>query len=383
MKLILFILALVGVACAVMQIGITKVASPRTRLVKAGLWPTYRKYKEALHLQNKAAGIVQQPVTDYEDFEYVGNITIGTPGQPFIVILDTGSANLWIPNKSCKGCSGKNTFDQHKSSTYHTDNQTWNNGGNLPGYLGIDTVTIVGSGANLSIPNSTFTQATKIGQPFQNDIADGIFGLAFQSLSVDQVLPPLVNAINQGLLEYPYFTVFLQEKGVVDGAPGGVFTYGGQDTTNCNTDITWTPLSSATYFEFRMASITLGSYSNTKGWQAISDTATSFIGGPQSITNALAKQVGATYDDQYGAYFIDCNAKLASLNIVIGNNTLSLNEKHLIVDAGNGQCYWAFFPFDFGGFGPSWVLGDPFIRGYCNTYDLGGKRIGFSLPVNA
>ncbi|KIH49026.1 hypothetical protein ANCDUO_20900 [Ancylostoma duodenale] len=30
------------------------------------------------------------------------------------------------------------------------------------------------------------------------------------------------------------------------------------------------------------------------------------------------------------------------------------------------------------GMGPSWILGDPFIREYCNIYDVGNKQIGFA-----
>jgi len=386
MKL-LVLLALVSVVAGAINIGITKVASPRTKLMKAGLWPTYLKYKEALRVQNKANVLasVQQPVNDYEDFEYVGNITIGTPGQSFVVILDTGSANLWVPDKSCRTCSGKSMFDQTKSSSYVANGQSWSiqyGTGAAKGFLGQDTVAFGAAGTQqLVVPTTVFGQAKSIDQDLQQDVADGILGLAFQSLAVDNVVPPLVNAINQGLLDNPYFTVYLQEKGDADNVPGGVFTYGGMDTTDCGSLIAWQPLSSATYFQFKIASIGVGSYSSNKGWDVISDTGTSFIGGPQAITDALAKQVGATYDDFYQAYFIDCNASPPPLTIGIGSNTYSITEKQLKVDAGNGQCYWAVFPFDFGGFGPSWILGDPFIRQYCNTYDLGGKRIGFS-PAN-
>ncbi|VDM59222.1 unnamed protein product [Angiostrongylus costaricensis] len=40
-------------------------------------------------------------IYDYGDFEYVGNITISTPSQQPIVVLGTGSANLWIPGNNC------------------------------------------------------------------------------------------------------------------------------------------------------------------------------------------------------------------------------------------------------------------------------------------
>jgi hypothetical protein len=383
---VVVLLALLGVAFGV-QIGITKVKSPRTRLVEAGLWPTYLKYKEALRVQKKAEvlGSISQNVNDYEDFEYVGNITIGTPGQQFVVILDTGSANLWVPDKTCRTCKGKHEFDSSKSSSYVANGQAWSiqyGTGSAKGILGQDTVTFIGSaGSNLVVPKTVFGQATHIDQDLQQDVADGILGLAFQTLAVDNVVPPLVNAISQGLLDNPYFTVYLQEKGARDNVPGGVFTYGALDTTNCGSLIAWQPLSSATYFQFKISGISVGSYSNSQSYDVISDTGTSLIGGPQTVTDAMANVVGAQYNSLYGAYFIDCNATPPPLKIVIGSNTYTINEKQLIVDAGNGQCYWGVFPFDFGGFGPSWILGDPFIRQYCNTYDLGNKRIGFA-PAN-
>jgi len=385
MKL-LVLLALVGVSLAVTQIGITKVQSPRNKLMKAGLWPQYLKMKEAKRLQMKASNLatVGQNVNDYEDFEYVGNITIGTPGQPFVVILDTGSANLWVPDKSCRSCRGKQMFDSSKSSTYVNNGKQWSiqyGTGQASGTLGQDTLTFVGNGGNLVVTNNVFGQAKSIDQDLQQDVADGILGLAFQTLAVDNVVPPLVQAIQQGSLDNPWFTVYLQEKGDKDNVPGGVFTYGGFDTTNCGSLIAWQPLSSATYFQFSMKSIGAGSYTSNKAQDVISDTGTSFIGGPQTITDKLAQAVGATYDDFYQTYFIDCNASPPPLTIVIGSNTYTLNEKQMIIDAGQGQCYWAMFPFDFGGFGPSWILGDPWIRQYCNSYDLGNKRIGFS-PAN-
>ena len=53
-------------------------------------------------------------------------------------------------------------------------------------------------------------------------------------------------------------------------------------------------------------------------------------------------------------------------------------EYVLDLELGGGKCALTFFDMDGGGFGPSWILGDTFIRTYCNIYDIGQKRIGFA-----
>jgi cathepsin D len=58
----------------------------------------------------------------------------------------------------------------------------------------------------LSIPNVTFGQADTMDKSFMDDPLDGVFGLAFQLIAVDNVVPPINQAINNHLLDDPIFT---------------------------------------------------------------------------------------------------------------------------------------------------------------------------------
>jgi hypothetical protein len=369
-----------------------------------------------------------QAVQDFYDLFYLANITIGTPEQMFEVILDTGSANLWVPDNTCgqddsgssgsnwwsgtdsgsdfimnraerhankkeptrfnKVCDDKNKFDSSASSTYVANGESISiqyGTGDMSGFLGEDTVKL-GDPANnpLVIPKTTFGQATHLGDFFGNSPIDGILGLAFQSLAEDNVVPPVINAINQGLLDQPIINVFLDTEGNNDGGSrraGGVFTYGGLDTDNCGDVIDYVKLSSDTYFEFKIDGVNVGtSYSNTKKTNVISDTGTSLLIGPSKDIKKIVKAVGAKYNSNEGLYFIDCDAKYDPVTFTINGKAYNVSSQVLTMDVGESKCLFGMYPWDIGD--PAWILGDPFIRQYCNVFDLGQGRVGFAPSKN-
>ncbi|KAI6187493.1 Aspartic protease [Aphelenchoides besseyi] len=106
LKVALFLVLLQLIDARVFNTTLHKHDSYRNRLVKEKRWDEFRiqrRVKQGMYrgMHSKFA-VARQPFYDYSDAEYVGKITIGTPAdQEFSVILDTGSANLWIVDKTC------------------------------------------------------------------------------------------------------------------------------------------------------------------------------------------------------------------------------------------------------------------------------------------
>ncbi|GMS78881.1 hypothetical protein PENTCL1PPCAC_1056 [Pristionchus entomophagus] len=392
MKTAVLLLALLGLALA-HEAGVHKMRlhrrdSLRKTLIRSGEWEAYMATKDTTRSARTsfAAGF-PQTVNDYDDAEYIGNITVGTPGQLFEVILDTGSANLWIPDATCGGgltnpCEKKNKFQSSKSSTWVSNGKKFTisyGTGSAKGFLGQDTVAFGTDSTALTVPKCTFGQATSIAAFFKNEVIDGILGLAFQALAVDNVKPPFIEAIDQKLVQQPLFTVWLEHEGAQENVNGGIYTYGAVDTDNCGPVIAYQALSSATYFEFKMTSVALGTYSNSKGWNVISDTGTSLIAAPEAMVEGIAKAAGATLNRALGLYMLpSCTTAVPDLQLTIGSTIYKIDSRNFVIPATEKTCGLAIQAFNGGGFGPSVILGDPFIRQYCNIYDVGNKRMGFA-----
>jgi len=89
---------------------------------------------------------------------------------------------------------------------------------------------------------------------------DGILGLAFQSLAINNMTPPFINAVQQNLVPQPLFTVWLDTIGnSEEDNNGGLFTFGGIDAVNCDANNTdWVPLADETWWEFAIDNCTVG-----------------------------------------------------------------------------------------------------------------------------
>jgi len=427
------LLAFLQLATAlVFNTTLVKHESYRSRLVREKRWEEFRilrRVKQGLHrTMAQQAGIARQPFYDYSDAEYVGKITIGTPAtQEFSVILDTGSSNLWVVDKTCKDggdcpiyckleifcellcdpsccdstqkatsfvkrstnddgpCDGKAHYDSDASSTYKKDGRKWTiqyGTGSASGILGTDTVALGDQGTDqLSIPTTTFGQADHLASFFTDQPLDGILGLAFRTIAVDNVQPVFQHAYELGLVDQPIFTVWLKrDGGAAQGENGGQITYGGLDTDHCDSSVTYVTLSSQTWWEFNIEGVGVNGDKESKKYSAISDTGTSLIAGPLGPLTKLAKATGATFNPTYGLYSVDCDAQF-TWSVYISGNEFPISAANMIFEIEEKSCVLGYEEWDGGWGAPDFILGDPWIRQFCQIYEVNEGAVGFAASI--
>ncbi len=337
---------------------------------------------------NKLQTIIRDPssgavgpvaISNFENAQYYGPISIGTPAQVFQVIYDTGSSNLWVPSGTCTFCLKKKYYSG-QSSTYIANGTSFAiqyGSGSLTGFLSTDDVTIGG----ITVNQQTFAEAT--GFPSINmelGAFDGICGMAFQSISVDGVVPPFVNMVLDGSVDTPVFGVFLSSS------PNqvGEMLVGGIDDSKFTGQLNYQPLISETYWQIALSGMTLGGVSVSSVKKGVVDTGTSIFAGPSADVAAIAAKVGATPINSE-EYMIDCT-KVPSLPTLVftmpdGTQYSFAGSDYVdeISSEGETVCLFGMTGIDIPApAGPLWILGDLFIKKFYTVFDYGNERVGFA-----
>jgi len=202
---------------------------------------------------------------------------------------------------------------------------------------------------------------------------DGILGLAFEAISVDECVPIFQLAYQQGAIDNDSFSFYLTATA---GEDGSAMVLGGVDEEYYTGDFNYHPIVSDTYYLIGLDGATLGDnvFNSTTGLKGIVDTGTSVLVGTTQIVNTLTANLPT----------ISCDtiSSLPNLIITIGGIEYTIPPSAYILQVsvlGESVCELGIMAMDLP---PEWgdvmILGDTFIKTYYTHFDIANNQVGFA-----
>ncbi|NXD16660.1 PEPA protein, partial [Nothocercus nigrocapillus] len=364
-----------------LRVSLRKGKSLREALMELDLLEDFlTKHPPSLAAKYSPTTATYEPLANYMDLEYVGTISIGTPPQEFTVLFDTGSSNLWVPSMYCssEACADHQRYNPALSSTYRgTDDSisTWYGTGSMRGYLAYDTVQV----SDIQVPNQIFgLSMTEPGSFLYYAPFDGFLGLAFPSISSSGATPVFDNMMSQSLVSQNLFSIYLTP----DEKKGSFVMFGGIDDAYFTGNLSWIPLSSETYWQIKVDSITMYGrpIACPYGCQGIVDSGTSLVAGPAAGINNIQYEIGAA-QAKNGSHMVNCSfiSLLPDIVFIINGIQFPLPPQAYIRQLKDGSCMSGFEAFSLHTTGGDlWILGDVFLRRYYSVFDRANNMVGLA-----
>jgi len=319
---------------------------------------------------------------------FFGKVQIGTPGQSFVVVFDTGSGNLMVPSADCnsEACRAHAQYRQSDSSSAE---RVRCDGTSADGRKPDDEVTIVfGTGEiwgrcvqdriclGSACSPGTFVAATyESKSPFKAFSFDGVLGLALQQMSQGPEFNLMERLKKSRSLRQSLFSVYLSEQ----DSERSEITFGTLKTEHLASDLFWVPVTRDTgYWEVQINDITIDNRPQEIciDCHVAVDTGTSELAGPSDVVQQLAARLNV---------LTDCSNydQLPRLGFVIGGHILNLEPKDY-VNRNRGSCFVSLMPLDVPPpKGPLFVFGIPFLQKFYTVYDIAQRQVGFGVARHA
>ena len=329
------------------------------------------------------------PLLNFRNIVYTGPLMIGTPPQPFTVVYDTGSADLWVFSaaSTIPSTSSNHYYAAADSSTHRRNGSRWSieyGEGKASGYLSSDRVTLAGR----SVDGQLFGEAVHYSDNFRNvhDPTDGILGLSFGGISESKATTLIDALFQQNKIDARMFSFYLTSD---QQQTGSQFILGQPDPAYAPHGITYYPIVPQvrevqqwvipvdrleTGWSLDGRSADAHGLCETRPCVALMDTGTSFVGLPMlaflSIKQLItSRRPDCSYDSNHME--ISCtnpsHHKLPTLTLTLaGSHVYHLRPRHYMVDGVVGLM--AILPnsaeADF------LILGDTFLKTFYTTFDM-------------
>jgi len=322
---------------------------------------------------------------------------------PYNVILDTGSADLWLSSETCSQCASSTSgalFNPSDSSSFRSVSGTLDvtyGSGQAVGTLGSDIVSFGG----FQVSSQVFGVATQVTNSFLTGNVSGLMGLAFQNLASTGATPWWVSATSSWTNPQMsfYLTRFRNVQGASDAdEPGGQFTMGGTNSSLYDGSINFVDLVNPQYWTVPLTALGVASGSSIpitgSTANAAIDTGTTLIGGPSSILNQFYAQIpnaspGSQVDPSLNDYYvIPCDTNVQA-TLEFGGQTYTMDATDLIGGTvSNSYCLGAFFVLDLSSGTqpipgsesqvPTWVVGSAFLKNVYTVFQSNPAAVGFA-----
>ena len=319
---------------------------------------------------------------------------VGTPGQPFKILFDTGSTRLWVRSTKCMAAPCPRSYNPFTSSTVKNLGQAapkilYGDGSTVYGFWITERVQV----ADVNINNFKMEMATNVTNTSPDE--DGIMGLGF---STSRNEPTFWEAlVRTGQITSPVFSYYIDASEV-----SGAITFGGIDVARYSGPLTWATVVPNSnrfpqrylYWKLHMDSIRVGTktLSFNTAMEPIIDTGTSLAIFPNAIAKGLNDALELGYlligGDAKTYRGFDCPSGRIPLNapnfvLTFGNLQLVMSpQDYLFVQTDDNNrlvCISGIV----GASDDTFIIGNVLLRKYYMVFDQESKAIGFALANRA
>ncbi|ORY29022.1 aspartic peptidase domain-containing protein [Naematelia encephala] len=318
---------------------------------------------------------------------YLATIQLGTPPADFLMLMDSGSGDTWVPSSDCglAQCGPHQALGADVSSTFKATQTPFSvtyGSGSVTGALCSDTMSIAG----MTLPNHVFGVTTEESQQFAAAQVpfDGLMGLSFSSLSQQNTSTPIESLAAAGLVIQAVMGFALGR--VADGENDGEIIFGQPDTSKFDPAMTQVlPVSSESgFWQVAMADVTVNGQSTAQTRQAILDTGTSLMIAPSADAIAFHAQIQGAQASANGMFTIPCTSE-AAITMTFGDTAFQIDARDLIFQPVSndlqGDCISSLSS------GTvvddvTWLLGDTFLKNVYFTTNVEQRTVELSARTD-
>ncbi|RPB04184.1 acid protease [Choiromyces venosus 120613-1] len=315
---------------------------------------------------------------DGRDLSYFSEVKFGSNGKSFVLVIDTGSADTWIPSDTCKSraCQAHATYSSKDSKTLSVGTRAFSiryGSGEVEGTLVADSVSFAGFNMNIS-----FGVATKVSDDFVYFPIDGIMGLGFQNASQQNVPTILDELVNNRFIDEKLFAIALARH--TDAVNDGVVNFGAIDADLFEGQLNFIPsVSQHGLWEIKVDDISIdGRGAGLSGRTAVIDSGTSLVLLPPADALKLHAIIPGA-ETNGDTFAVPCDTT-SNIEFTFGGVKYKVPPQDYVSDKINAEkniCQSLVAGRQILGKN-MWLLGDVFLKNVYSVFDLDNGRVGLA-----